>query len=400
MATCAEIVNETEKPSAILWREPYRLFFPLGMLWAVIATTHWIAMRAGWTHNYAPLYHGYLQILGFGGCFATGFLMTALPSFLGSYPAKSWEVLAGLTLAAATGVLLILDLYRPAVEAFLALVLLLSAFGLRRYSASGGMPAPPVVYIAWGLVHALVGAVMVLLNNPAGVRFGIHLLEQGMLLSFVLGIGSFLGARLLGTFQPPMWLMRPRPGKAMVPPPVRFAQLFAFGGLILFLSFWIESFLHGPTGRAVRAAIVTFQFIAFTNIHRRPQTHLLIVHLLRASYWMIVGGLWLAVAWPWGAVVALHATYIGGFGLMMLVMGVRVVSSHGGVDSYWSGIRPFHAWIAVATAGAVLVRVAAPMFPSMYASLLALAAILWDAALLAWAVTLLPRVRPSCRPAG
>lgn len=387
-----------ERPADILWREPYRLFFPLGMIWAVVATTHWIALQFGWARNMAPLYHGYLQILGFGGSFATGFLMTALPMFLGSYSAKRGEVLAGLGLGALTGILLVFDAYKPALAAFLGQVALLIVFALRRYLETGGMPAPPVVCIAWGLAHAAMGTFIALFPLPGIPRLGERMIEQGMLLSFILGIGSFLGARLLGTFQPPAWLIRPRPGKAFVPPPVRFAQIFALCGLVLFLSFWIEALVNGAAGRALRAAVVTFQFITFANIHKRPPTHQFIVHLLHASYWLIIAGLWMSVAWPWGDIVALHVTFIGGFGLMMLVMGVRVVSSHGGFDSFWSGARAFHYVIAVATAGAVAVRVIAPVFPALYLPLLALAAFLWNIALLAWAVMMLPQVRSSCRP--
>jgi len=382
---------------SIFWREPYRLFFPIGILWAVVATSHWIALQLGWATNMAPLYHGYLQILGFGGCFATGFLMTALPMFLGSYSAKRWEVLIGLGLALLTGILLVFDLYKPALAAFLGQVALLIAFGLRRYLETGGMPAPPVIYIAWGLVHAALGTFIAIFPLPGIPRLGERMLEQGMLLSFIMGIGSFLGARLLGTFQPPAWLIRPRPGKAFVPPPVRFTQVFAACGLVLFLSFFVEALVNGTAGRALRAAVVTFQFMTFANIHKRPPTHQFVVHLLHASYWLIVVGLWLAVAWPWGDIVALHVTFIGGFGLMMLVMGLRVVASHGGAESLWSGARPFHTWIAVATACAVLVRVGAPIFPAWYLPLLALAAALWNVALLVWAITLLPKVRPSCR---
>ena len=41
--------------------------------------------------------------------------------------------------------------------------------------------------------------------------------------------------------------------------------------------------------------------------------------------------------------------------------------------------------------------VAAPAFPAWYLPLLALAAVLWNSALLVWAVVMLPRVRSSCR---
>ena len=64
---------------SMLRREPFRLFFPLGVALAWIGIGHWIAYWGGWIGSYSCLAHGLVQIQGFLFAFALGFLLTALP---------------------------------------------------------------------------------------------------------------------------------------------------------------------------------------------------------------------------------------------------------------------------------------------------------------------------------
>ncbi len=377
--------------------EPYRLLFPVGWLWGLVATGHWVALQLGWTTDYAPRYHGYLQTLGFGGCIAGGFLLTALPFFLNAPPAASWELILAVLLAAALGVGALAGHLEATLLAFFLLNALLALFILRRYRRSAGAP-PPVTYVVWGLVHGLTGAALALIEPAAWPTLGSRMVEQGFLLSLILGIGSFLGARFLGTFQPPAFLFRFRWRGRPVPPPVLMQRVFAAGGLLLFASFWLEALVSPVAGRLLRAAVVSFQFFAFARIHRRPRTGSWSAHALRLSYWMVVLGLWLAALLPRYEIAALHVTFIGGFGLMMLVMALRVVSSHGGVEAWWDAARWLPALLGSGALLAVTLRVAAHRWPAQYLPLLAAGATVWITVLLVWGLRLLPRVTPRHRP--
>ena len=390
-------MHALSSPSWTLFRsEPYRLLFPIGWLWAVVGTWHWIALHLGWTTDFGVLYHGYLQTLGFGGCMATGFLLTALPFFLASQPAKTLELVLAIILALALGATAIAGVLHGTLFAFLLLVILLAAFILRRFDARNGAP-PPLTYIVVGLFHGFIGAILALAPIPLWPRLGDRMIEQGFLLSMMLGLGSFLGARFLGTFQPPAFLFRMKPGRPMVPPPVTMQRIFLLGGILLFLSFWLEAGVSPLAGKALRAAVVSFQFFGFARIHRTPQPSLWTTHLLRASYWFTVLGLWLAALWPAQEIAALHVTYIGGFGLMILIIGVRVITNHGGLESWWVTLRYPLIAIALGTAAAMAFRIAAPLLGAKYLSLLAAAALAWLVALLTWGVLLLPRVTPRHR---
>lgn len=376
--------------------EPYRLLFPLAWMWGLVATWHWVALHLGWTQAYAPRYHGYLQTLGFGGGIAAGFLLTALPFFLAAAPAARWELALAVLLAMGLGAAAVAGQLFLTLLAFFLLNALITSFILRRYNPQTGAP-PPVTYVAWGLAHGLVGSAIAMLEPARWPTLGPRMVQLGFLLSLILGIGSFLGARFLGTFQPPAFLFRLRIGRP-VPPPVMMQRTFLAGGLLLFLSFFVEAMFSPLAGKLLRAAVVTFQFLAFARIYRRPQSRAWTAHTLWLSYWLVAAGLWLAALLPAYEIAALHVTFIGGFGLMMLVMGLRVITSHGAVEAWWDTSRWLPAALAAGALLTIALRISAHLWPTRYLPLLAAGAATWLVVLLIWGLRLLPRVLPRHRP--
>src|ERR1035441_7972006 len=71
---------------------PYRLLFPLGILCGLLGVGHWVLWSVGWLSESHAFFHASIQVQGFLTCFVVGFLMTALPRFLGSEPARRSEV--------------------------------------------------------------------------------------------------------------------------------------------------------------------------------------------------------------------------------------------------------------------------------------------------------------------
>lgn len=74
-------------------KDPYRIFFPLGLLSAFIGVLSWVPFALGYTQNYPGTEHPHLMIGGFLYVFALGFLMTAIPRFTETAPARFWELL-------------------------------------------------------------------------------------------------------------------------------------------------------------------------------------------------------------------------------------------------------------------------------------------------------------------
>ena len=73
--------NEYGAASAISrWRrEPFRFFFPLGVLLAWIGIGHWILYDAGIISTYSCFLHGLVQLQAVMMAFAAGVLLTELP---------------------------------------------------------------------------------------------------------------------------------------------------------------------------------------------------------------------------------------------------------------------------------------------------------------------------------
>ncbi len=80
--------------AAPVWRrQPYRVFFPLGLLLAWCGVVHWLLHGLGVLPDYRPVFHAITQIQGFMMCFAVGFLLTAIPRRTGTAPPASWQVI-------------------------------------------------------------------------------------------------------------------------------------------------------------------------------------------------------------------------------------------------------------------------------------------------------------------
>src|ERR1041384_380285 len=83
--------------------DPYRIFFPLGGVAAILGTVLWIAFGFGWIGYYPGISHADLMTGGFLFAFVMGFLMTAIPQFTGAHRASGAE--------RAIGALLLLSLF-------------------------------------------------------------------------------------------------------------------------------------------------------------------------------------------------------------------------------------------------------------------------------------------------
>jgi uncharacterized protein involved in response to NO len=292
----------------VLLEEPFRLFFPLGVFGSLPGVWPWVSYYLGWSESYSGIRHGLLQIQGFEMAFAIGFLMTILPRFLEARGTQAWELFLGLSLCAGGIVALTLDAWRVGEGLFLALAVHVSIFGLRRLASRGDDPPPFFAFLPIGFLSAVGGAALILWPLPGFVRLGENLVEQGILLAFVLAVGSHLGPRLL-------YGHRGFP-ETTTPDAHRRLSLLGLVGLALLASFPIEVALHAVVGQLLRAVIVTGYLFGVLRVYRSPIHPWLHLHLLRLSFWSLCAGLWIVPLLPGYSMAALHLSFIGGFGLM------------------------------------------------------------------------------------
>ena len=360
--------------------EPFRLFFPAGLLWSLAGVLLWPLFYAGELHFHPGIAHARLMIQGFGGALVLGFLGTAGPRMAS---APKWTALEclGLFLLHSTGCLLHLGLHYAAGDlAFLlALTGLTAGLLVRVARFRREWPPPQLLLALTGLGCGIAGTLLWLLPNPVASLPRQHLANllvyQGLLLPPVLGIGSFLFPRLLGgDFGTSDSDLRQRLLRA----------LLASG--LLVASFMLEAWGATRLGPLLRAGTAAWYLLVEIRWRRHPGAAPRGT-LTAGLFWALglgLAGLLLTALLPERRLAVGHLLYAGGFGLLMLVVASRVVFGHSGELEGFAerGWRPrLLLFLAVL---ATLTRASADFLPAVLISHHIYAALTWAAVVLFW----------------
>lgn len=377
-----------KRSNSIFVSEPYRLFFPLGILAAAIGTGYWVLVYFS-IAPIAPLFHGMFQTELFGAAFAVGFLMTAIPKFSGANPANHGEVVVALALYGLTPAALLLGRLAISQYAFFALMFSLVLFAIRRVRSGENNLPPSFTLVGAGLLCAICGSIFLLFPLKSFLLLGSRIVEHGMLLCFTLGVGAFLGPRLMGVVQAELKSIGV--GATHNATPIYKNSLFisALTALMIFLSFGMEALGQFKLAGFMRAIFATWHLWHF-GVLSTPRSNTLIGRVVALALWLTVVGLWLSVLVASDIIGINHVTFIGGYALLIIAIGSQVTSSHAGQPEFWK--RNYRRMIAVfgAVLVALVVRVVAARFPASYLSLIAISSVIFIAALAAWAPLILP----------
>lgn len=308
--------------------EPFRVFFISGALWSIIGVALWPLFYAGKLTFYPGLTHARLMIECFGGAMVTGFLGTAGPRMASAPRLTPVEMAALFTLHTACGVLHLNRRFMAADACFLALlVLLLLCLTVRLLRWRKEAPPPQMLLALTGLLCGIAGSVMGLypdwLSSPENYRLAGLLMYQGLLLPPVLGIGSFLFPRMLGGAF----------GEPAAPAARRASLLRAVAAAALMVgSFFIEVSGALVFACLLRAGTAAAYLLIEVRWRRPPEAapRGTLAGGLKWALGMGLAGL-AAAGLAYERHVALeHLLYIGTFGLLMLLVGSRVLFGHSG----------------------------------------------------------------------
>jgi uncharacterized protein involved in response to NO len=304
--------------------EPYRVFFASGALWSIIGVSLWPLFYAQQLGFYPNIVHARLMIEAFGGAFVIGFLGTAGPRMATAPKLMPLELFWLLALHQASAICHLRLQHAWGDGLFVALLTsLLLCLMIRVVKFRREAPPPQMLLALTGLACGIVGAFLLLLPSTMldlqRLRLANLLLYQGLLLPPVLGIGSFVFPRMLGgDFGDPKTAAQSR------------AKLIRtiIASLLIVSSFFLEAFgqvILGGTLRALAAA--AFLLIEVSWKTRQAGS------LTTGLFWALGLG-WLGVVLaPFHYVQHIsieHLLYIGGFGMLMLVVGSRVLFGHSG----------------------------------------------------------------------
>ena len=384
---------------SLLCDEPYRIFFPLGVIFGMAGVGHWLFYSFGWLKSYSGFYHSSVQMLVYMSSFVAGFLLTAMPRFAALPHATVGELLTFLILIVGIFVFLTLGHFIAGEICFIIWLLMLGRFGISRITKKREATANPPVEMIWipiAILHGVTGTLLLILGQlklvaPWLIVVGKPMMEQGFLLSIVLGVGGFLIPRLMGTYkvstsaEPCLMDETSRLKRRNIP-------FHLTMGALLFLSFWLEGLGKEVFGYGLRALVVTSECVKNGLLPRPPRVSDLFVRLIWFSVWMINVGFWAVAFLPSYRVAMLHLVFIGGFSLLTFVIATMVVISHAGEGERLH--RPL--WIfGVIAVGLMLTlskRLAVVFFPDFYFNFLGISAALWIAVGVSWLCFVAPRI--------
>lgn len=376
-----------------LGAEPFRIFFPAGVLSGIAGVALWPLHFSQIVPFYPGQAHVRLMAYGFFGAFIFGFLGTALPRMLSAPKFGFRNVVALLVLH--TAMALAYGFGKLFWGDILLLVLLayFAALVIPRFRKREDLPPPGFVLVglAWLCVGA--GAILAVLQgaremDPFWINLQKLLSSQGFVLLPILGIGPFILPRFFGM---PSAHDLPESRKPAAPWS-RKAALALAAGLVILVSFVIEARGGHRLAHAIRFA-ATLAYLAMEFPFRRaPKAFSALGASLRLSFIVLVGGFLVVAIFPEYRTGLLHLTLVGGFAVITFVVATRVVFGHSGnLEKLKSG----NAWLVVAVSMMLLgmaTRISGDFWPKIMASHYNYGALLWGAGVLLWSVRVLPKV--------
>ena len=365
--------------------EPYRIFFASGALWSIIGVALWPLFYAQQLGFYPSFVHARIMIEAFGGAFVVGLLGTAGPRMATAPKLTPPELLWLFALHQACGISHLTlhlawgDAFFIALLASLLLCLVIRVVKFRKEA-----PPPQMLLALTGLACGFAGASLLLvpatLMDPQCFRLANLLLYQGLLLPPVLGIGSFVFPRMLGgDFGDPKTAAQSR------------AKLVrsVVAAVLLVGSFFLEAFGQVMIGYALRA-IVAAGYLLIEVRWRKSPDDAPRGSLTTGLFLALIMGLLGFVLAPFHYIQHVsieHLLYVGGFGMLMLVVGSRVLFGHSGdlegffVRSKWARFLIFLGVLTATTratpAWVPSTTVSHHLYASITWALLALFWLLW-----------------------
>src|SRR5262249_55077719 len=180
--------------------DPYRIFFPLGILLGTAGVSIWPLYYYGITQGYSGRAHAFVQTDGFLFAFIVGFLLTAIPRFSGTEPPSRTAQYGLASIVTISAFSFEFQFFVVGQTGFLVAYLILIAMAARSFIRRKQEPPETFPLVGLGLFSGAAGAAINAamawdIIGPGWDLLGKRLLTEGMVLLLVLGIGGFLCPR-------------------------------------------------------------------------------------------------------------------------------------------------------------------------------------------------------------
>lgn len=373
-------------------REPFRIFFPAGVLAGITGVALWPLHFTGVLEMYPGQNHARIMANGLFGAFILGFIGTALPRLLSVPPLHSGQALALLALHLAMVASLASSHLRLGDALFLALLLSFITCLAVRFPKRKDSPPPGFILVGLAFICVVSGAVLAVVEGftelpSEWVAFQRLLSYQGFVLLPILGIGPFILPRFFGLPSTHDFPTALSPTKSW-----RVKALLALGaGLLILVSFVLEVRGSFRAAHALRFLTAGTYLMIEVPFRAGLKASSLPGFLIRTALAVLCAGFLAVAVLPDYRVSLLHLTLIGGFAVLTFVVATRVVFGHSGNLDRLKG-RNRWLWISV---GLMLfgmaTRISGDFLPAILASHYSYGAVCWIIGVLIWSAYVLPK---------
>ncbi len=380
------------KSAALCFAEPFRIFFPLGLLLGAIGVALWPLFVWHAIDFFPANAHVRLMIEGLMGSFIIGFLGTAGPRLLDARPLSAVEIFALLALQLLSMSLHLAQDQTAGDIVFLVLLLFFLARMATRARGAEDWPPPHFVLVLFGLFNAIAGIFLIvaaksMTDSLFTNQLGALMLNEGFVLFPILGVGAFFFPKLLRG-------ARPGPAELQIAAALwgKRAAIAALAGLIIWISFAFEALGWTRSAAIVRGLTTFWYFVARGRLFKKPSGPPFMAQCFRLGALLLVVGLLLPAALPGHRIANLHLTFIGGFTIILFTVSTRVILGHSGHQHlFQKRLRFLIASLALLVL-AMVARVSADFILPERNSHLVYAALIWLLAAAIWAWALVPKL--------
>jgi uncharacterized protein involved in response to NO len=391
----AAAAMDSRKSSVLCFAEPFRIFFPLGLLLGMVGVTLWPLFVWHAIAFYPAQAHVRLMIEGLMGSFIIGFLGTAGPRLLDARPLRGIEVFALFALQLLSALFHLARNQTTGDVVFLVLLLFFLGAMATRARTARDLPPPQFVLVLFGLLNAIVGIFLITVaksraNALFANQLGSLMLNEGFVLFPILGVGAFFFPKLLGG-------AKPEPSDLQIATVLwmRRAAIAALTAVVIWSSFVLEVLGWMRTAALVRGLTTLIYFVMQGHLLEKPSGPPFLAHCFRLGALLGVAGLLLPAALPTYRLANLHFTFIGGFTIILFTVSTRVIIGHAGQSHLFRKRLRFLIAALTLLIIAMVARVAADFVPPERNSHLVYAALIWLGAAILWACALVPKLSMS-----
>jgi uncharacterized protein involved in response to NO len=384
-------VNPKNFPG-LCFAEPFRIFFPLGLLLGAIGVVLWPLFVWHAIEFYPANAHVRLMIEGLMGSFIIGFLGTAGPRLLDARPFGAAETSMLFALQILSASLHLAQSQTAGDIMFLVMLLIFLGTMATRARTAQDLPPPNFVLVLFGLLNAIAGIFLIvaaksMANGIFANQLGTLMLNEGFVLFPILGVGVFFFPKLLGG-------AKPKPADLQIAAALwkKRAAIAALTGLVIWGSFVLEALAWTRSAVILRGLTTLFYFVVQGHLLEKPSGPPFLAQCFRLGAALLVAGLFLPAALPGYRVANLHLTFIGGFTIILFTVSTRVILGHSGQSHLFQKRLRFLITSLALLVLAMLARVSADFFLPERNSHLIYAALIWLLGAIVWAWALVPKL--------